>query len=254
MFSVPALDDLSDEELGAAVNKWVRDRGTIAADLVSVDQAWNLFLPRTAFIKNLPTGSRILDVGAGDGGIAVFKKWPLVEREDLKLYALSLSVGQHFDLYEGYEIKNFEKDPNIFPDVQFDAMVCSHFIEHMSDPAPSIEFFSRKMRRGGRLYLEWPHPISKRIPKRQTLIDEGIQIGTINFFDDGTHIETWPAKQLIDLLEKNGFAMESGGRVYLPWVADQLRNHALADNDLTRLTLAFWAGFGWAQYLILNKL
>jgi SAM-dependent methyltransferase len=254
VFSIPAFDDLSTENLAYAVHEWVQEQGPTSTDLVAIDQAWNLFLPRTVFLKSLPTASTILDVGAGDGGMAIFKQWPLVQRPDLRLFALSLEIGERFDLYEAFEIKNFEDDPNIFGDQQFDAVVCAHFIEHMSTPRGAIEFFARKLRSGGRLYLEWPHPLAKRIPSRSAIVERGSDIGTTNFFDDDTHVDAWPAEQLIKLLEENGFAIESGGRVYLPWIAEQMRNHALADKDKTRLTLAFWAAFGWAQYLVLNRL
>jgi len=253
MFSLPAIDDLSDAELQAYADRWFDDCETPVSDVTTIDQYYNLVLPRNVFMKSLPRGSRILDVGAGDGSLAIAKRWPLIERPDLKLYALSLDVGVHFGMYEAFEVKNFEADPNVFPGITFDAMVCAHFIEHMRDPAKSIEFFAQRMSSGGRLYIEWPHPMAVRLPSRARLIEKGINISTFNFFDDHTHIEAWPAEQIIEIFQRNGFALETGGRVYLPWVGNQLRDHASVDYDETRMTLGAWAAFGWAQYLVLNR-
>jgi 2-polyprenyl-3-methyl-5-hydroxy-6-metoxy-1,4-benzoquinol methylase len=253
MFSIPALDDLSTLELHSLVHRWFDAKCETLADPIAVDQAFNLFMPRSIFLKNLPENSKILDVGAGEGALAIQKQWPMFPRQDLKMYALSLEVGPFFHLYETFEIKNFETDPDIFPGIEFDAMICAHFIEHMSEPAQSIEFFARRIRSGGRLYLEWPHPFTKKLPTSKSLSEQGFDVMTFNFFDDGTHIETWPVEMLLDLLKKNGFVLETGGRVYLPWIGEQMRDHARPEKDKIRLTIGSWAALGWAQYLVLNR-
>lgn len=254
MFSIPELDERSSEDLHDLAHRWFQTDDGITTDLVALDQTYNLVLPRNIFFKSLPIDSAVLDVGAGDGAFAIQKRWPMLERPDLRLYALSLDVGVHFDLYEGFEIKNFEADPSVFAGQSFDAMVCAHFIEHMRDPASAIEFFARKLRRNGRLYIEWPHPFTKKLPSKASLAESGTYISTFNFYDDHTHIDAWPAEMLIGLFEASGFAVETGGRVYLPWIGEQLRNHAHLDGDETRMTLGGWASFGWAQYLVLSRL
>ena len=226
MFSIPDLDERSSEELYDIVHRWFQADADLATDPVTLDQAYNLILPRNIFFKSLPANSEVLDVGAGDGSFAIQKRWPMFGRPDLRLYALSLEVGTHFDQYEAYEIKNFETDPDIFSGRTFDAVVCAHFIEHMRDPAPALEFIARKTRPGGRLYIEWPHPLTKKLPTRASLADRGVDISTFNFFDDQTHIDAWPAETLARLLQRNGFALEAGGRIYLPWMGEQMREHA----------------------------
>jgi 2-polyprenyl-3-methyl-5-hydroxy-6-metoxy-1,4-benzoquinol methylase len=254
MFSIPALDDRSPGELQETADRWFREERGIASDPVVLDQMYNLILPRNIFFKSLPMDSEVLDVGAGDGSFAVQKRWPLIERPDLRLFALSLDIGAHFDQYEAYEIKNFETDPEVFGGRSFDAIVCAHFIEHMAEPAQSIEFFARKLRSGGRLYIEWPHAFTKKLPTRASLADQGVDISTFNFFDDQTHIDAWRAEKLARLFEANGFAIETGGRIYLPWIGEQMRDHARYEEGNTRLTLGAWAAFGWAQYLVVNRI
>lgn len=254
MFAIPAFDDLSSDDLSEIAHQWFTTRGFPTTDFVTIDQFYHIVLPRNIFFKSLPSNSRILDVGAGDGALAIQKRWPMVERQDVKLYALSLDVGIHFALYENFEVKNFETDPDVFSGQSFDAIVCAHFIEHMSDPARSVEFFARKLRAGGRLYIEWPHPLTKKLPTRMSLLDRGIDVSTFNFFDDQTHVDAWPAEMLTTLFEKSDFAVETGGRIYLPWLGEQMRECAFNEEDNTRLTLGAWAAFGWAQYLVLNRL
>jgi SAM-dependent methyltransferase len=253
MFSIPSLDRLSTKELQDYSFEWFEELGRPHTDPVAIDQAYHLVLPRNIFFKSLPEQSEILDVGAGDGAVAIQKRWPLFGREDLRLYALSLEVGAHFDLYESYEIKNFETDPDVFSGRSFDAILCAHFIEHLKDPDSAIQFFSRKLRPGGRVYIEWPHAFTKNLPTKSALAERGIKVSTFNFFDDLTHVDPWPADQIIGLFEKNGFAVETGGRIYLPWIGARMRDHARSEDGDTRMSLGAWAAFGWAQYLVANR-
>ena len=224
------------------------------SDLIPLDQMYNLILPRNIFFKSLKEGAEVLDVGAGDRALAIQKQWPLVGRPDIRLYALSLDIGEYFKLYDDYEIKNFETSKNVFGTRSFDAVICAHFIEHMHDPIGAIEFFSRRIRNGGRVYIEWPHPITKNLPSKRLLVERGIPVSTFNFYDDATHIDAWDAQLILSMFESNGFAMESGGRIYLPWIGEQMRRHARRENDETRMSLAAWAAFGWAQYLVLSRI
>jgi SAM-dependent methyltransferase len=253
LFSIPHLDGLSSESLRDHFYAWLEEDCPGEIDPSVLDQAYQLSLPRTVFLRALPHAAKVLDVGAGDGSLTVFKEWPLFARRDLALYALSLERGEHFDNYNAYETKNLENDQNIFEGLTFDAMICAHFTEHIADPSTAIAFFERKLRRGGRIYIEWPHPISTRMPKREDLIALGYDISTLNFYDDGSHIQAWEADGLLRDFEGYGFVLEAGGRVHLPWLGSQMRRHSRAEPNVTRLTMGAWAAFGWAQYAILCK-
>jgi len=253
MFSIPAIDDRTEQSLLEFINAWVSGNNEITTDLTLLDQAFNFALPRTIFLKSLPNGAVVMDVGAGDGSLVNYKLWPFFERTDLEMHALSLDKGKNFDSYDSYEIKNFETDPDIFPGMKFDAMVCCHFLEHMHDPAGAIDFFSQKIQPGGRLYLEWPHPVTKKFPSCNALVDTGASITTLNFFDDSTHIEAWPGDHVIALLEQAGFSIETAGRIHLPWIGEQMKNHAKRANDTIRMTIGSWAALGWSQYIIASR-
>lgn len=249
-----AHDDLPPEELEAEVLTWLKETQPGPISRGETEIAFNAVTPRSIFLKNLPFGSRLLDLGAGDGSLSIYKDWPLFARPDLKMYALSLDKGEMFDRYEAYELKNFETEASIFSGMSFEGVVCAHFIEHMQDPEGTIKFLSKRQPVGGRLYLEWPHPISKKMPPRHRLVDLGINISTTRFDDDQTHIEAWPQDRIIGLLEDNGFGVETSGRLHLPYLANCMRDIGRELNSTAHLTLGFWARFGWAQYIVASKL
>ena len=187
--------------------------------------------------------------GLARGTLSVYRNWPLFRRPDIKMYALSLSKGERFDDYDAYELKNFEEANGIFDGIDLQAFVCCHFIEHMADPRRTLDFFDQRLPLGGRIYLEWPHPISKRMPSRMLLVDRGIDIMTTRFDDDPTHIEAWNMGEIIALLQERGFIIETTGRAHFPFLADELRNHGRALSDPVRNTLAVWALVGCGSVL-----
>lgn len=249
-----ALDTLSEAQLEREVDRWLSEAGDPESDEGTAVEAYNCFSPRTQFFKNLPKNVALLDLGAGNGALSILKSWPLCPRPDVRMYALSLEMGEMFDRYESYELKDFEANEGVFPGMEFGAVNCSHFIEHMRDPRLTINFIARRLTSGGRLYLEWPHAISKRMPPRAEFAERGLSIMTPRFDDDLTHVEAWPMSLISDLLSDAGFAILAAGRIHLPWVGAQLRDHALPKNDETLLTLGLWCSFGWAQYLVTEKL
>jgi SAM-dependent methyltransferase len=246
-------DHMEEEHLSSFIMSWIQNWQAPSIPLDDVDVAFNTVTPRSVFVKNLRVGARLLDIGAGDGTLSVYRTWPLFPRLDIKMYALSLTKGEHFDDYDAYELKNLQETDDVFVNIDVQAFVCCHFIEHMSDPRRTVEFFRRRLRPGGRVYLEWPHPISKRMPSRTAFINKGIQVSTIRFDDDATHIEAWAMPELSTILRENGFAIETAGRTYFPFLADELRNHGCMKSDPVRTTLAVWAFVGWAQYLVAVK-
>ncbi len=213
----------------------------------------NTVIPRSIFLRNACVDAHILDLGAGDGGLAIFKSWPFVTRPDLRMHAVSLEVGERFELYEDYEISNFEQALPDFGGMQFDSIICSHFIEHLSNPARALQFFGARLKPGGSVYLEWPHPVSKKMPSMTLLQERCINVMTVNFFDDKTHIEAWPMFEIAEGLQAAGLQINTAGRVWLDFLADQLMAHGRMDNNAVDLTYAVWYKFAWAQYLIATK-
>lgn len=245
------FDELSEQDLQDVVMEFFGAAGDKSKARRDIECTFHCLAPRLNFLKNLPEGATLLDLGAGDGSLSNFRKWPQINREDLRMLALSLERGAHFDNYEGVELTNFETADVIFPGEMIDAVVCCHFIEHMSDPVSTIKFLSNRLEKGARVYFEWPHAVSKKMPRRDWMIANGINISTTRFDDDDTHTEAWDSDLVAGLLRDHGFTVETVGRVVMPHAASQLRD--ASENDEVSNTLAFWAYFGWAQYIIAER-
>lgn len=212
------------------------------------------FHPRTAFVKTLPRGAALLDVGAGDGSLAFFRDWPEPARPDLKMYAYSLEKGTHFDRFDGYEISDWEAAPPQFPGLLFDGIVCAHFIEHISQPASFIRWAAEKLADGGRVYVEWPSPASERLPSLQEARGAGLSLVISRYHDDNTHQNAIPDRAAVaDMMRLSGLEIEAQGIIRLPWLEDELMAHYREADDPFPRQAAFWSRTGWAQYIVASK-
>lgn len=215
-----------------------------------VAQLYFTFHPRTAFLKTLATGAEVVDIGAGDGSLTVFRSWPEPKREDLKMYAYSIEKGRYFDDYSGYETSNWNVSQPEFEGKCFDAIVCAHFVEHIQDPESLVLWAARKLRKGGRIYLEWPSSNSLSLPSRKELEKLGVPLIISRFDDDGTHQALPDGDAIANALRSSGFAIESRGIVRLPWLEDELLGHHKDSEDGFYRQAAFWSFTGWSQYIV----
>lgn len=210
------------------------------------------FHPRTSFFKTLPGGAHVADIGAGDGTLSVFRKWPAPERRDLRIYAYSIEKGRMFDEFDAYEITDWNLAPPEFGGQTFDAVICAHFIEHIADPASFVAWATRKLKPSGRIYLEWPSPASLELPARAELAAVGVDLMISRFDDDHTHRELPDCDAMVAAFEAAGFAVEARGIVRLPWLEEEMLGHFRDGDDGFPRQAAFWSRTGWSQYLILR--
>jgi SAM-dependent methyltransferase len=169
------------------------------------------------------------------------------------MYAVSLDLGTYFPRWDGYELLNFEHEYPNFDGRVFDAILCAHFIEHLKDPERCIRWMAHRLRPGGRVYLEWPHSVSKRMPSSSTVRGMGLSVSTINFFDDRTHVETWEMVSICDTLQRNGLIVEAVGRIHYPFLAAEMRDICMKSHDPVHGTFSIWGFCGWAQYIAASK-
>ena len=116
-----------------------------------LDRGWN-----RKVIANLRAGSRVLDIGAGFGG-------NLTYLAELTPFPLELFAN---DLKFEPEARSYLSDRGVtllegpIEDVQcgerFDAIICQHVIEHVTDPGRLVRWISDHLAPGGVLYLETP--------------------------------------------------------------------------------------------------
>lgn len=247
-------DTMTDEQLKRYLSSWISSQTPEAPSADVLDQYAHLISPRSVFLKNVPPSANVLDLGAGDGGLSIYKTWPpFMVRQDIKLYGLSLEWAEQFSRYEKVEIGNFETQNLSFGGTKFDAVLCSHFIEHISDLQIVFKYLEGKLAPAARVYFEWPHPISKRLPSRDFFLDQGLPVTTTNFFDDHTHNETWDMRNVIENIEQRGFVLESMGRTHFPFLADCLKDRAKVSGDMSTGTFAVWYKTGWAQYVVWSR-
>lgn len=235
-----------------AIRQWWKRPRTARLPKDRAMELYFTFHPRTAFLKNCPPDARVVDIGAGDGSLSVFRKWPAPERMDLKLYAYSIEKGAQFDAFEGYEISDWNLAPPEFPGVRFDAILCAHFIEHIADPTSLVTWAARKLVPGGRMYVEWPSPSSLDLPSKHALAEAGVPLIISRFDDDDTHRELPDIGAVAAAFEAQGFEVETRGTVRLPWLEEEIMARHRDDADRFPSQAAFWSWTGWSQYLILR--
>ena len=150
-----------------------------------------------SLIKSLPKNSRVLDIGCGDG--KYFCRSMLM-RDDLYL------VGLDKDLYLSHiaanQIAGFVRadcnNPLPFKEWSFDFVHIAHVIEHLPNPIILLSEVLRILRPKGILYLEAPSVSCAFIPPL------GLK-GTLNFYDDPTHIRPYTRESLRRLGLQAGF-------------------------------------------------
>lgn len=147
---------------------------------------------------------KILDIGAGNHSASYTKAvfpdceyWGVDKcidysnnEEDIK----SMDRFCEIDLTQ----LNFEGIPNAY----FDVIIIAHVIEHLPNGDKVIEQLLNKLKEEGIIYLEWPSIKSTKLPSKK---------GTLNFFDDKTHIRIYSLKEIYNLLLCNGMEFCEGG-------------------------------------------
>ncbi len=213
--------------------------------------AWlHLSSPRVRFLKTLPHGASVLDLGAGDGSLALFKTWLKPHRPDLRLFAVSLADGPHKALYDGWENKNFETDEP-FPGQSFDAVFSSHFVEHIEGgPTRLMPWVAGRLTALGRVYIETPSHFSKSGPRRESLRAMGHLVSTTNFYDDGTHKDTVDLDTLRRSFEQAGLFVDESGYWRNPFLEPILLDLSRTTHDEFHATAAVWMTTRFAQYVI----
>ena len=163
------------------------------------------------FLKKLNKSSEILDIGCGNVQTAKACKFFVrnsyycgvdIQREIKK----SLS-NKYIDKYIICDVNQFNNSISSIPK-NFDAVICTHVLEHCEDRIKKLEIFLRKLKPGGQIYLSFPSEDSIYFPSRA---------GTLNYFDDPTHILNPPKFNLIiNTLIKNKIRIKYKEKRYRP--------------------------------------
>lgn len=165
---------------------------------------------KLAFLRSLPRGARVLDVGCGNNSPRDAK----VLRPDLEYHGLDVSdynqqQSVHYaDSYELVPASEFAQAVARH-EGRMDAIVSSHNIEHCEHPRDVLLAMVKALRPGGRLFIAFPCEASVGFPSRR---------GTLNFFDDPTHREVPSWAGVLGELRAAGLEVDLAHQRYQPRV------------------------------------
>ena len=175
---------------------------------------------KSSFVRQLPRGALILDVGCGNGSPSVVK----TQRPDLFYVGLDISdynqAGDPSDVADEYIIvppDQFARRIENMPG-RFDAVISSHNIEHCSEPLQVLRAMMASLKPGGQLYLSTPSVASVSFPHRPGLntADSIWFSPTLNFFDDSTHIAPLDIQILLAGINAGGGQIEFASERHRP--------------------------------------
>jgi SAM-dependent methyltransferase len=149
-----------------------------------------------AWLKGRPV--RILDVGCGNHSPRHTKRYyPQCRYSGIdKGAAYNLDAGDLACMENFYDLDlDLPSSLDMIPDGSFDCVILSHVIEHLHNSEEVIRNLLRKLRSGGVLYIEFPSPHSVNLPSMW---------GTLNFYDDPTHVTLHSIESLRRLLDDEG--------------------------------------------------
>ncbi len=189
----------------------------------------------------------MLDVGCGSHSPSITRKWmPACSYYGIDRQNYG-NDEDDFDVMEKYYELDLERDTlDSVPDEFFDIVIMSHVIEHLSNGLEVITALARKVRPGGHFYLETPSERSLRLPSMK---------GTLNFFDDETHVRVYGVGEMEKALVDGGFrVVRSGTR--RDWIRIVLLPAIVPVKYALRRELSagdFWDVAGFASYVAAVK-
>lgn len=164
---------------------------------------------RDSFIRSVPAGAKLLDVGCGNHSPERVK----IQRPDV--YYVGMDVNDYnqstyslccADEYITASSSDFSRE--IASRVNcFDAVISSHNLEHCEDPWNVLSAMLDALKNGGVLYLAFPSEKSALFPSRR---------GTLNFYDDPTHRFLPPFDEIAGFISSSGFSINFSSKQYRP--------------------------------------
>jgi ubiquinone/menaquinone biosynthesis C-methylase UbiE len=103
-------------------------------------------------VKNIPNGSKVLDVGAGSCPYRELFKHCEYKTHDFAQLRDDQLLGKEYGKID--YVSDIKTIP--VPDNSFDVIICTEVFEHIPEPIPVVTEFSRILKSGGKLILTAP--------------------------------------------------------------------------------------------------
>jgi len=190
----------------------------------------------------------LLDVGAGNhSATRITNLFPACT-----YYGLDLDRHYNYDdedfrrMRDFYEIDLTTLDYSSIPDAHFDAIWMVHVIEHLHNGDLVLKNLLTKLKPGGYLYIEYPGKKSTRLPSMH---------GTLNFYDDPTHVRLYSVSELRKLFTENHCRIVRAGtrRNWYYIAATPLRAALKIIRREKMEANIFWDLLGFAEFLFVQK-
>lgn len=191
---------------------------------------------------------KLLDAGCGNHSPSRTKNiFPNCEYYGLDLnkdYAYNEADEKALKQFYQMDLTKLEFD--VLPDNFFDVIILNHVIEHLFNGDMVIEQLSKKLNATGYFYIEYPSQKSTTLPSKP---------GTLNFYDDDTHVRIYSVKELDALMEKIGFKVISSGvrksTFHIVMMPYNLLKAKLQGNKYTGAM--YWDLLGFAEYVFAQR-
>lgn len=189
----------------------------------------------------------VLDIGAGNHAATRLKKrlpnakyWGIDIVKDYNNNSEDLANMEDF-----YEMDLTKLEFDVIPDLHFDVIIMSHIVEHLKNGEVVVKKLLTKLKPGGFIYIEWPSKKSAFLPSMK---------GTLNFFDDHTHVRFYDVHLLANELMhadcgivKMGTRRDKWAMILLPY---RILYHLFKGKIVASL---FWDFAGFASFIFAKK-
>jgi ubiquinone/menaquinone biosynthesis C-methylase UbiE len=191
---------------------------------------------------------KLLDVGAGNFSASTTKRvFPNCEYHGIdRVKDYNNAAADHRAMTAFYQMDLTQLEFSKIPNNTFDAILMAHIIEHLKNGDEVIRGLTGKLKKGGYIYIEYPSKASEHFPSKP---------GTLNFYDDPTHVRIYTTDELSQLLIEKGFTVIEA-QTRRDWRNILLMPLNMAKSLLRRGEIrgsVYWDWYGFAEYVWARK-
>jgi SAM-dependent methyltransferase len=203
---------------------------------------------RNQFLWSLPEASKILDVGCGNNGPKIAKS--IVKNCNyvgIDIGDYNQNSSQLADKYILTSPDDFANRINKIED-DFDAVISNHNLEHCNDREGVLNAMCGRLKVSGKIYLCFPSEKTVSFPHGRN--------GTLNYYDDSTHLDIPPTVSWVsERLKANGLRINFVKKSYKPFLLWFIGGLLEPIFKITkRVGPETWAFYGFEAIIIAEKI